>query len=202
MKQQPWHRRAYVAGAMLAIRLGKPIVAEDLALLGECYFSEDADLLHQAGVARLYSGKAVQAVEALQRSFQRSPEVAVFKAMLVIALYRVGRRAEVIKVLTRTNGESCDDKRIDVELADVRRAVGQHRYVTAVAGALCVLAVLGLSDASALPIAFSAAGLAMLFLVRVGERRTVDTLAARLFHDGLTLGLRRLSRRGPNQRVV
>lgn len=85
VREQPWHRRAYVMGAALAAHLNEPILCEDLALVGSKYFPQDSVLPYYIGLARLRQGRLAEAVSALQQAVTMDYTFRHARLLLVVA---------------------------------------------------------------------------------------------------------------------
>lgn len=72
--EQPWHRSAYVLGAVAAVHLEDGFQAEEFGLLGSMYFDDDADLLYLAGMGRSMQGRRDDAITSLRAALRLRPD--------------------------------------------------------------------------------------------------------------------------------
>ncbi len=93
---QPWHLNAYTTGAILALHLGDPWAAEELAAVGVRYFPDDATLHWYLGAARQVQGRTVEAEASLRRAIELQPERLACRAALVGLLLQQGRTGDAL----------------------------------------------------------------------------------------------------------
>ncbi len=111
VREQPWHRRAYLAGAMLALSLEDYPVVEELALLGCRYFPHDGLLHYYLGSSRLQRGLLAEGEEALRRAIDVEPSLAVARLALVVSRLRDHDHRGAFALLTAR--VRSDDRRSD-----------------------------------------------------------------------------------------
>ena len=193
--EQPWDRRAYVAGSLTAACLGDVPAAEELALLGLCYFADDRELLRNLAVARLRDGRAAEAVGDLRRVFKEAPDDVSAGVALIAALQRLGQYAELDVVLRTLGRVPPDDRRGAEQVECFARWWKRQRRVRWLGWALGLGGALGIAYTGAGAIAVGGTGGLVLLILRFAERRQVDRMVARVRHDEVSVGLRRISRR-------
>ncbi|MFT4627624.1 MAG: hypothetical protein ACI8PZ_006311 [Myxococcota bacterium] len=202
VKDQPWHHRAYVAGSLAAAYLGDVHVAEELGLLGLCFFKDDPALLRNVGVARLRDGRGAQAMAPLRRAVEIAPDDGAARASLIAALQRQVRYSEMRAVLAARRTSPPDDRRVADELDRLDTWLGRQRALRWLGWTLGLGGLLGVAAAGLGAVAVGGAGGLVLLVLRLAERRVVDSMLARLRHEEVTSGLRRLSRRSSAVRVT
>jgi tetratricopeptide (TPR) repeat protein len=197
--EQPWHRNAYVAGAVVAVHVEQPLVAEDFALIGSRYFPQDAALLYYLGLSRSRQGRSTDAVEPLRQAVGLGPEMAVARLLLAVVLLQTGRVSEARATLRARAGVESDDRRADASM----ERLDQWLFWRAImVGAGYVAAGIGLL-ATALAGWFGLVpvglGLAMAGAGLFAFRREVDRIAGWHRFDDVTQGLKRLRRASPGE---
>ncbi|MBX2801207.1 MAG: hypothetical protein KTR31_26245 [Myxococcales bacterium] len=199
---QPWHRNAYVAGAMLAAFLGEHLVGEDLALVGSRYFPEDGVLLHYLGLCRSRLGRDEDAESALRQAIELSPDLVSARALLAVHLVQRRRHREALDVLRSRRGVDPDDRRADADLQHLEHWI-QWRAWMIYGGAAMVL--VGLGTFPLQQVAGVAAALLGAFLAGLGWfafHRQLDSMLARQRFEEISQGLRRLHRTTRDDLVV
>lgn len=194
--EQPWHRNAYVAGAMIAAYLGEYGQGEDLAQIGARYFPKDGLLAYYLGACLLRQGRVEDGVAALARAVAASPELVAARAMLVVHHLQTGREGLARTLLAGRAGVVPDDRRVDAELAMLEQWL-RWRTWTLAAGA--VLAALGAASVLAVGPAgllLVTPGVAVATLGWVAFRHELQAVHGRQRFEELSHGLRRLQRRG------
>ncbi|MEZ4236759.1 MAG: tetratricopeptide repeat protein [Myxococcota bacterium] len=195
VRDQPWHRNAYVAGAMLAAYLGEHSQGEDLALIGSRYFPKDGSILYYLGLCRLRLGRPAEAEEALRDAVEVAPDLVSARALLATHLVQQSRYGEAVALLQAREGIVPDDRRADADLASLEqgilwRASGLYGgMVLAVGGLVATLAV-GPWGLVVLLLGIACAGLGWLAF-----HRQLDSVIARQRFEEISQGLRRLHRR-------
>ncbi|MEQ1501720.1 MAG: hypothetical protein ABMB14_05790 [Myxococcota bacterium] len=196
VREQPWHRNAYVAGAMLAAYLGEHAQCEDLALVGSRYFPRDGAIWYYLGLARLRLARPADAEQALQQAVEVAPDLVSARGLLATHLAQAGRYAEALGVLTSREGIVPDDRRADADLQALEQAIrwrASGLYSGLVFAAVGIVAgwLFGpLALAGALLLGAASAGLGWFLF-----HRQLDTLVARQRFEEISQGLRRLHRR-------
>ncbi len=200
--EQPYHRNAYVAGAMIAGFLGEHIVAEDLAMVGSRYFPRDGALQAYLGQARAQLGRTAEAEEALREAVRLAPEMVSARALLVVHLIQARRHRDALEVLEERAGTAPDDRRADAELQHLQHAIRNRRRLLW-CGVVLMLASIPLIYMWAnigLAIGFIGGGVAALGVYLF--HRQLDTVLARQRFEEISQGLRRLHRRTRGDTVV
>lgn len=88
VREQPYHRKAYLLGAALASHLGQPLVSEDLALVGRRYFPGEYLLHYYVGLGRCRSGRIPEALRSLEEAVRLRPRRAEIALLWVGGLVR------------------------------------------------------------------------------------------------------------------
>ena len=202
VRDQPWHRNAYVAGAMLGAYLGEHSQGEDLALVGSRYFPKDGAVLYYLGLCRLRLGRVAQAEEALREAVAVAPDLVSARALLATHLVQVGRYGEAVSLLQAREGIVPDDRRADADLQSLEqgiwwRASGLYGGTVLALGGLVSAWLFGPLGLVALLVGIAFAGLGWL-----GFHRQLDAVIARQRFEEISQGLRRLHRRSRNQPPV
>lgn len=184
VKNQPWHRRAYVAGAMVAMHLEQPEVAEELALVGTRYYVDDSILHYYLGVARLQLGRD-DGRDALVRALTLDPANSAARAALGLHLIEVGApQSELLPVL-----EPSDDP----NLANLHRLLAWRPYLWA-AAAVLVMAALAALAVTWWGLLLVAVAVGVLVSHTLGVQRQVQALEEHQRSEEIRRGLKGLTR--------
>jgi tetratricopeptide (TPR) repeat protein len=202
VRDQPWHRNAYVAGAMLAAYLGEHSQGEDLALVGSRYFPKDGSVLYYLGLCRLRLGRPAEAERALREAVEVAPDLVSARALLATHLVQIARYGEAVKLLQAREGIVPDDRRADADLASLEqgimwRASGLYGGIILSIGGLVASTLIGKYGLIALLLGIACAGLGWLAF-----HRQLDSVIARQRFEEISQGLRRLHRRSRHQPPV
>jgi tetratricopeptide (TPR) repeat protein len=195
VRSQPWHRGAYVAGAVLAAALRRYFDAEDFALLGSHYFPDDAVLHHYVGLSRYRLGRLEEAEQALRSSLELSPNLASARFVLANVLLDGGNTAAARALLAEGRGIQGDNRRSEGALQRMEQWLRWRGVMTGGAAVSFVLGLLALLTGGLVglvPIAMSLVIAAAGILV---FRRQLEQLRARQRYDELSRGLRQVHRR-------
>jgi len=200
--EQPYHRNAYVAGAMLGAFLGEHLDGEDLALVGSRYFPDDGSLFYYLGLCRARQSRGAEAEEALRRSLELSPELVSARTVLVVQLVEAQRYGEALELLAGRRGVEPDDRRADADLAHLEHWIRWRAWMWFGGIALVVIGLLiaGLSSWSGLVVVVLG-----VFLAGLGWfafHRQLDAVVARQRFEEISQGLRRLNRNSRADPVV
>lgn len=203
-QEQPWHRNAYVAGAMIANYLGEHLVGEDLALIGSRYFPADGTLLYYLGMSRLRQGRLAEAEQALRASVANAPDLVSARLMLAVNLLQSGRMAQARELLAERGSVVPDDRRAEADLALLEQWL-RWRTWTLWAGialvGLGVFATLGTliwgasSHVGLLGALLVIPGVVVAALGQAAFRHELRSIADRQRFEEISQGLRRLHRR-------
>ena len=202
LSEQPWHRKAYVAGAMLACFQGQYAVAEDLSLLGTKYFPEDGILAYYLGVARLQQDRLEEAEVSLRKALQWSPDLLHARTLLVVILVRRQRFHAALKVLSERRETPPEERKAEADLQRLAQWIRWRAIVLGV-GAMMVVAgpfigvFMGLAGLSV-----SLLGLALLGAGWLTFRRHIEAILSRQRVEEVSVGLRRLQKRSAMMSVV
>lgn len=199
--EQPWHRSAYAAGAVLSTALRRFYDAEDFALLGSRFFPDDALLLHYVGVSRYRLGRLDEAAEALTAALEQAPGQAATRFVLANVLLDRGEAGAARRLIAEGDPSRADSRRSWTAVERMQQWLRWRRVMTAGALASFVLGVLALATGGLIglvPIAMSLViGVAGLLVFR----RQLEQLRARQRYDELSAGLRRVHRRADVERL-
>ena len=161
VRENPLHRRAYVAAAVVSDALGQLENAELIAQMGLHHFEGDSVLLYHLGLARFRRGELAGAREALEQSLAHSPQVFPSRFLLAALLLAGGHYREA----QRAFGDAADCARDeDAEalsfIEQIERQLTLRRIGLALAALLLIggLALLPLSTPAARPRVSSPAG--------------------------------------------
>lgn len=201
VEEQPWHRNAYLAGAMLATLLGEHHASEELALLGSRYFPDDGALLHHLGVARLQQGRTDDGEAALERALLQAPGHVQARSALVMSKLDQRHFGEALRLLEGRSGVRPDDRRAD-EVLDQVESWLRWRRLTVYGGV--ALALLGLSTVLVtwLGLVPVACGVAAALVGLTAFDRQIEALVDRRRPDDLRHSLRRLAQQRDPAQVV
>lgn len=194
-REQPWHRNAYVAGAMLAAYLGEHAQGEDLALLGSRYFPKDGAVLYYLGLCRLRLGRAADAEVALREAVDVAPDLVSARALLATHLVQAGRFGEALALLRARDGVVPDDRRADADLQSLEQAIWWRASGLYGGGVLAVFGVVAASLIGAIGLVALFVGIACTLVGWFAFHRQLDTVVARQRFEEIAQGLRRLHRR-------
>lgn len=195
--EQPWHRNAYAGGAVLATWLGRPEVAEDLALVGSRFFPEDAVTHYQLGLARARLDRPADAVQALERAVELDPGLTLARLLLVVLCYEQGHFRKARRVLRARRGHRADDRRTAAILSRLEQWT-LWRGLTVTAGLACVgLGGVATLLGGLLGLVPMAVGLTMSWAASWLFRRNLDSVTASHRFDDVHQGIRRLGRTRP-----
>lgn len=198
VREQPWHRNAYIAGAMLAAFLDEHLTGDDLAQVGCRYFPEDGPLHYYVGLCRFRMGRRADAERALRTALVHAPGHVGARAQLAILLLQAGRSREARAVLREGAHVEPDDKRAHRELQHLHHWLRWRAWMLG-AGAMIVL--LGLAgswlpgvDGAAVVVVSSAVALLFGTLGWLAFRRQLEQVVERQRFEEISAGLRRLHR--------
>jgi tetratricopeptide (TPR) repeat protein len=204
---QPWHRDAYVAGAVLANALGRALVAEDLSLVGARYFPDDAVLHYHLGLARRRAGRPGESVAPLERALELAPGFSAARLLLVLNHLAMGQYREASDRAIAPTLRLADDDGAADGLRAVRRLLRARGALITFAGALIAAGLTALpvglltpSHASAWVIGpgllAALAGGASIFGIHQAFRWGLARAMARQRLDEVGHALRRVARAG------
>ncbi len=192
---QPYHRRAYLAGAVSSAALRRYWDAEDFAMIGARYFPDEPALHHYTGLARYRLGRLDEAEAALREALRAAPGHAAARFLLASVLIDTRRLSEARRVLSVSQDARGDSRRGDAAIAHLAQWLHWRRVMGWGAAASFVLGLAALATGGwigLLPIALS------LGIATAGTlifRRQLDDLRARQRQDEIAQGLRRVHRR-------
>ncbi|MCB9668063.1 MAG: hypothetical protein H6734_01180 [Alphaproteobacteria bacterium] len=201
VEEQPWHRSAYVAGAMLATMVGEHAVAEELALVGSRYFPKDGVLKYYLGAARIRQGRVEDGEAALQEALDCAPGLVLARTALVVSRLRRREFGKALGLLEDRGNVRADDRRADAILDRIESWL-RWRRLTVFGGlglAAVGLATVPITWLGLVPVA---CGLSASFVGLTAFDRQLDELISRQRGEEIRRGLRRLAhQRDPSQVV-
>jgi len=139
--EQPWHRRAYVMGGDLALRLRSYVDAEDFALLGLHFFPSDALLWFHCGYARDQQRRFVESGDALDKALSLNPG---YTAARIVRVAQAARRHQwrVVSALLAQGATAKPDARTgQATLASLARLTRAWRVARAAVAGVSVFGV-------------------------------------------------------------
>lgn len=202
VEAQPWHRKGYVAGSMLACFLGEYAVAEDVALLGSRYFPEDGMLRYHLGLSRMRQDRHEEAEEALREAVQLCPDLVSARTLLVVVLVQSRRYRAALQVLADRRGTVPDDRRADADLSRLEQWIRWRTAVLATGAILGVLGVVAAAFVGFTGLVISVMGLGLLSTGWLAFHRQIDGILARQRFEEISAGLRRIQKRPMGRTVV
>lgn len=194
LAEQPYHRNAYLAGAVLAFQLDQPWDAEELARLGWRYFPEDPELAYYTGAACVALDRHADAIPALEAAAQRVPRHASARLLLGVCYARTDRIAP-LRALVRTRPDATDDRRLELLLERLGEWARVRRYVDALGGLAVALGLVAVAAGGWFGLVPALAGAALWAASRLAWRREVRWTAAAHRVEDLAVGLRRVRQR-------
>lgn len=188
VREQPWHRKAYVGGAMLALLVGRDHEAEALALLGSRFFPEDGALKLYLGVARGVRGDGLADLRA---ALALDPELDPARLLLVAAAVRAGRLVEVLRLLR--GAREVPDRAPLPSLQLLEAELGQSAWTAGLGLLLLAVGLLAMlaNGWLVVGVAAQAVGVALVGVGVCGMQCAARDAVAR-FQRELPRGLRRL----------
>ncbi len=189
LEVQPFHREAYVAGAALALSLGRAGEAEDLAFVGSRYFPGEGLLHHYLGVARLRQGRRSDALASFAGALACQPVPPIARSAAALVALDEGRLLRALVVVAP--GERGSDGRL---AATVRGVVVQLLLLLVAAPAALAATALAAGNVGEVALLASAG---VMTLAVVAAKRVWTALAEvrrAVFHEAPDRVLRRLSR--------
>lgn len=193
--EQPYHRSAYVAGAVLSAALRRYWDTEDFAMVGAAYFAEDAVLHQYTGLARYRLGRLGEAEETLREAVRLAPHLASARFLLANVLVDQGRIGEARRVLAEGRAVKGDSRRSDVSLRRLEQWLRWRRVMSAGAAASFTLGLLALLTGGWIGLVPVIMSLVIAVAGTLVFRRQLDDLRGRQRYDELSQGLRRVHRR-------
>ncbi len=202
VREQPWHRQAYVTGAMLAAFLGEHVIGEDLALVGSRYFPDDGPVHHYLGLCRYRLGRRSEAEAALRRALELEPSSVSARMLLVIQLIQSRRHGRAWELLHQARSIEPDDKRANDELQQLAHWMRWRLWMLGAGAAAVGLGLVGVTIAQAVGLALILLGVFLWGLGWFAFQRQLDLIASRQRLEEIGTGLRRLQRQHRAEPVV
>ena len=131
VRAQPWDRKAYMMGALLASFLGYELTSEELASLGSMYFKEQAELHYWIGLARYRQGRIEESAESFGESVNRDPSLIAAQYYLAIALVKRGQYGLAYDHCGSSLSIRTDDRRGQVLLQRMAQWIRWRRWMVA-----------------------------------------------------------------------
>jgi len=192
---QPWHLNAYLAGAMIAIHLDEPLVAEEMARIGSHYFPEEGLLLWYLGVARTLQGRFGDAEQALRDAITLCPECTGARGALLRLLLNQGRIRDAISVLEERPRNGLDQEGVEPALDNLSywlrwRGPGMAFGMAIAVVGVVLLPVVTIAGAGLVALGATCAG-GVFFIA--GQKARAWMLRPSV--EDLSVGIKRLQRR-------
>lgn len=190
--EQPWHRNAYAAGALLALHLDQPLVAEDFALVGSRYFPRDPLLHYHLGLSRFHQERMPEAVESLERAVAEQPTFACARLLLAVLLLQAGRHPAAVSVLAARRDARQDDRRAEASMVRVEQWLFWRRIMVGTGYASAALGLVATGLAGWFGLVPVVLGLLMAGAGMYAFRRELDRVAGWQRFEDVQQGLRRI----------
>jgi hypothetical protein len=201
VREQPWHRHAYVAGALLSTAHGDHLSGEDLAFVGTRYFPSDGVLRYYLALCRLRLGRAPEGEAGLREALALAPDVAAARLLLALLLVRSRRGREAGRLLRDGERVEPDDRKGGLELENLGRWVRWRRAVTWGAALLVITGLALLVPLVAVGASLAVVGIGLAVFGALAFQRQLDAIDLRQRYDEIAQGMRRLQRRPPDRAV-
>jgi tetratricopeptide (TPR) repeat protein len=196
VREQPWHRGAYVCGAMVATYLGDVERGEELATLGLRYFPEEPALLYYVGACQVRLGRREAGEAALRQAIVLAPEITAPRSLLATELIRTGRLTQARRVLRVLSPVPTDERRLAGDVVGLRRSLlGLVWCRVAVAGSLIGGVVGATLVGNGLPLLVSLLPILGCAGAAASLQRQFDRFVNRRRAEEIAHGLRFLQRR-------
>ena len=193
---QPWHRDAYTGGALLALHLGKPQVAEDLARIGVRYFPKDGLLFAYLGAAYANQERGPEATTAFTQAADLLPELGEPHFVLSKLAIANGDMKSALLQLAKLPPEFDTGIR---SLPILKGLLRLRNPLRALGLGLITAGVLGTWWLGPLPILVSIMGIVVATVVDVAVRHLVNQVLACRNHEDLATGMKRLQDRAQDE---
>lgn len=201
IRDQPYHRNAYVAGSMLANFLGEHHLAESLASVGVRYFPRDGALHYYLGVALLRIEQG-EPLHHLELAVELAPDMVSARALLGLLHAEEGRGAEAAEVLRIPEGVTPDDRRAAAELDQLRQWIRWRKHMNMGGLALLVVSLVATVLVGVPGLVPGIVGAVVVAGGWVAFYRQLDAVSSRLRFEEISQGLRRLNRKERSQAPV
>ncbi len=198
VREQPWHRHAYVAGALLSTAHGDHLSGEDLAFVGTRYFPSDGVIRYYLALCRLRLGRPGEGEAGLREALELSPDVAAARLALAMHLVRTRRAREAMALLRYGEEIEADDRKGGLELENLGRWLRWRRAVSWGAALLVATGLALLFPLLAVGAALAVVGMGLGVFGAVAFQRQLDAIEMRQRHDEIPQGMRRLQRKPPD----
>jgi hypothetical protein len=194
--EQPWHLSGYQCGAALANRLDKPLVGEELAMLGAHYFPEDAVLALECGLGRALQGRYDEAIPELERSLRLDGNLSAARVILAAVRARSFWTRPALAELNAVPGHEGDRATgLTTAVRRLRRWLVWRRALLAVGVATACSGLMVVLLGGWVGVAPVLIGALAMGLVRYGFDRELTTVVDLRRVDDLGAALRRVRRR-------
>ncbi len=196
LTDQPYHRRAQIAGALLALAVDRVEDADDIARIGLRYFPRDADLHAALGMTRLRNDDARGGLSALERAAREGaarPEIELLTARAELMSWRPWAAWRRLRAL--------EAQELDAAARHLHATLRRSLAFGSISVAAVVVGIVNLWPAwpfGVVPL------VVMVGLVTLGRSVFRERLlhALRRVEDAeITATLRRVQRRGPDAAV-
>ena len=196
VEEQPYHRRAYLAGAALCLTLGDAITAEDFALVGSRYFPDDGLMRHYLARARFEQGRYDEAAQDAEQALALAPEVMAARANFAALLLLDGQVRKARSVLA-ARGPRGREVFAEVALDRYAQWLLWRQVMRTGAHASVVLGLVATLVGGPVGLVPMGMGLVMSGMGGRLFRRQLEILARRYSDEDLAMALRRIHRARP-----
>jgi hypothetical protein len=197
VEDQPYHRRAYLTGAVLALGTDQPHEAEDFALVGSRYFPDDALMRFYVALARDAQGRGAEVDAELVEALNLNPGLAIARLYAVVRDVRAGRYGAA-RVRLGSRAERSRDRSAEIALDRVEQWLRWRRVMGVGANTSLGLGVAATLLGGLMGLVPVALGFGMASLGTWVFRRQFEQLVARHLSEDVAQGLRRVQRAVPD----
>lgn len=194
--EQPFHRNAYVMGAMLACFLGDSVVAEDVAMLGSRYFPRDGAMHYYLGLAQSRLGLHSEGEASLRHAVDVAPELVAARIVLGVNYLQRGRSKDASRVLDAPKDVQPDDRRAATEVERLRQWMRWRKHMWAIGAALLLVSVVATAMVGLPGLLPGILGTGVIAGGWYAFHRQLEAVIARQHFEEISQGLRRLHRSG------
>ncbi|MBT3220016.1 MAG: hypothetical protein HN348_13080 [Proteobacteria bacterium] len=199
--EQPWHRNAYVAGAMLSAFLERYVDTEEFAILGSRCFPKDGLLQHYFAVSDLHQNRPEKAKKGLLQAMELDATLLAPRVLLAVLLIQEGRPKESLTII-RECPEGGEDHRASAELRRLYRWVIGCRMLRMLGLTLTILGALSVIVVGWLGLLPALGGLFVIGGSSLAFGRTLNDVMDRQRQDDVNQALRRLNYRPDGHQPV
>ncbi|MFT6142702.1 MAG: hypothetical protein ACJAZO_005347 [Myxococcota bacterium] len=193
--EQPYHQRAYLAGAVLCLALDAEYEAEDFALIGSRYFPDQGLLHHYLSLARNLQGRTAEALDDARRAVELVPDFAAARSHLVALLLFAHHYREAASV-TAVRPARTRERSAELSLDRMGQWIWWRRVMRFGAHTSLLLGLFATLFGGPLGLVPVMMGIAMASLGTWIFNRQLVVLTERSGPEDLAMGLRRIHKIG------